>query len=213
MRASESMDPWRHGFSIVHRETGRPVGTCGFKGPPADSVVEIAYGIDPEHQGKGYATEAAEALTSFAFAQNVRTVRAHTLPKRTPRRASSPSAASTTSARLSTPRTAPSGAGRDIMNNRINDPRLDQPFRFYFRRLHHRRRRPLPDWRLPHVRVEGREPAIESTSAISRQSQAVGRRMLGFLPIIPHALILRADHRKLKAKNRGTLLRCENERA
>ena len=79
VRASESNDPWRHGFSIVHRETGRSVGTCGFKGPPADSVVEIAYGIDPEHQGKGYATEAAEALTSFAFAQNVRTVRAHTL--------------------------------------------------------------------------------------------------------------------------------------
>jgi RimJ/RimL family protein N-acetyltransferase len=78
VRASESMDPWRHGFSIVHRETGRAVGTCGFKGPPADSIVEIAYGIDPEHQGKGYATEAAEALTSFAFAQNVRTARAHT---------------------------------------------------------------------------------------------------------------------------------------
>ena len=81
VRASESMDPWRHGFSIVHRETGRTVGTCGFKGPPADGVVEIAYGIDPEHQGNGYATEAAEALTNFAFAQNVRTVRAHTLPE------------------------------------------------------------------------------------------------------------------------------------
>jgi [ribosomal protein S5]-alanine N-acetyltransferase len=78
VRASKSNDPWRHGFSIVHRETGRKVGSCGFKGPPADSVVEIAYGIDPEHRGKGYATEAAEALTSFAFAQNVRTVRAHT---------------------------------------------------------------------------------------------------------------------------------------
>jgi RimJ/RimL family protein N-acetyltransferase len=78
VRASESMDPWRHGFSIVHRETGRKVGTCGFKGPPADSVVEIAYGIDPEHQGKGYATEAAHALTSFAFARSVHTVRAHT---------------------------------------------------------------------------------------------------------------------------------------
>lgn len=78
VRASESMDPWRHGFSIVHRETGRPVGNCGFKGPPADSVVEIAYGINPEHQGKGYATEAAEALTRFAFSQDVRTVRAHT---------------------------------------------------------------------------------------------------------------------------------------
>ena len=81
VRASEPMDPWIHGFSIVHRETGRTVGSCGFKGPPAEGVVEIAYGIDPEHQGNGYATEAAEALTNFAFAQNVRTVRAHTLPE------------------------------------------------------------------------------------------------------------------------------------
>jgi [ribosomal protein S5]-alanine N-acetyltransferase len=47
-----------------------------------DGVVEIAYGIAPEHQGKGYATEAAEALTSFAFSSpHVRIVRAHTLPE------------------------------------------------------------------------------------------------------------------------------------
>ena len=81
VRASQSMDPWQHGFSIVHRDTGCAIGNCGFKGPPANGVVEIAYGINPEHQGKGYATEAAEALTDFAFAQNVRTVRAHTLPE------------------------------------------------------------------------------------------------------------------------------------
>ena len=81
VRASASVDPWVHGFAIVHGDTGRSIGTCGFTGPPADGVVEIAYGIDPEHQGRGYATEAAEALTNFAFAQNVRTVRAHTLPE------------------------------------------------------------------------------------------------------------------------------------
>jgi RimJ/RimL family protein N-acetyltransferase len=57
------------------------VGTCGFKGPPADGVVEIAYGIDPEHQRKGYATEVARALVDYAFSrENVRLVRAHTLP-------------------------------------------------------------------------------------------------------------------------------------
>jgi RimJ/RimL family protein N-acetyltransferase len=43
--------------------------------------VEIAYGIHPEHRGKGFATEAAGALTDFAFAQNVCIVRAHTLPE------------------------------------------------------------------------------------------------------------------------------------
>src|SRR4051794_18547810 len=67
VEASKSMDPWQHGFSILHRDTGQIIGSCGFKGPPAEGAVEIAYGIEPEHQGKGYATEAAEALTNFAF--------------------------------------------------------------------------------------------------------------------------------------------------
>ena len=80
LHASDPVDPWRHGFSMVLQSTGHTVGQCGFKGPPADGIVEIAYGVDPEHQNKGYATESAEALTNFAFAQNVRTVRAHTLP-------------------------------------------------------------------------------------------------------------------------------------
>jgi ribosomal-protein-alanine N-acetyltransferase len=78
-----SPDPWVHGFSVVHRESGAVVGTCGYKGPPtAEGVVEIAYGIDPEYQGKGYATEAAAALVAYAFAAaNVRVVVAHTLPE------------------------------------------------------------------------------------------------------------------------------------
>jgi [ribosomal protein S5]-alanine N-acetyltransferase len=68
---------------MVHRETGIAIGKCGFKGPPAaDGVVEIAYGVDPDQQGKGYATEAAEALVIYAFGDSrVRTVRAHTLPE------------------------------------------------------------------------------------------------------------------------------------
>jgi ribosomal-protein-alanine N-acetyltransferase len=83
LHASTSKDPWTHGFSLVHRGTGVAVGSCGFKGPPAaDGVVEIAYGVDPDHQGKGYATEAAEALVVFAFGRSaVRVVRAHTLPQ------------------------------------------------------------------------------------------------------------------------------------
>ena len=71
-----------HGFHVVHRDTGLVVGTCGFKGPPADGVVEIAYGVAPDHQGKGYATEAARALVAYALGSgDVRIVRAHTLPK------------------------------------------------------------------------------------------------------------------------------------
>jgi RimJ/RimL family protein N-acetyltransferase len=82
LRGSTSADPWTHGFSLVHQDSDTVVGTCGFKGPPADGVVEIAYGVRPDHQGKGYATEAAQALTTYAFGSGkVRVVRAHTRPE------------------------------------------------------------------------------------------------------------------------------------
>jgi RimJ/RimL family protein N-acetyltransferase len=82
-RTATSADPWVHGFSMVHRDSGNAVGTCGFTAPPsADGFVEIAYGVAPEYQGKGYATEAARALADYAFASgNVRVVVAHTRPE------------------------------------------------------------------------------------------------------------------------------------
>ena len=83
VRGAVSADPWIHGFSMVHRDNDVVVGMAGFKGPPgADGMVEIAYGVAPEHQGKGYATEAAQALAAYAFASGrVRVVRAHTAPE------------------------------------------------------------------------------------------------------------------------------------
>jgi len=83
LHASKLADPWTHGFSLVLRDSDTVVGKAGFKGPPAaDGVVEIAYGLSPDYQGKGYATEAAEALTAYAFSSGkVRVVRAHTLPE------------------------------------------------------------------------------------------------------------------------------------
>ena len=83
LHASTLADPWTHGFSLVHRDSDVVVGKSGFKGPPAaDGVVEIAYGVVPDYQGKGYATEAAQALVAFAFRSGrVRVVRAHTLPE------------------------------------------------------------------------------------------------------------------------------------
>jgi RimJ/RimL family protein N-acetyltransferase len=52
-------------------------------GPPNDAgEVEIAYGVVPSFEGCGYATQAAEALTEFALAEErVTTVIAHTLPE------------------------------------------------------------------------------------------------------------------------------------
>ncbi len=83
LHASTSADPWTHGFSLVQRDSEIVVGKGGFKGPPgADGGVEIAYGVVPDHQGKGYATEAAQALVTYAFSSGqVRVVRAHTIAK------------------------------------------------------------------------------------------------------------------------------------
>jgi RimJ/RimL family protein N-acetyltransferase len=82
LERSSSSDPWIHGFMISHRD-GAMVGQCGFKGPPdAAGVVEIAYGMNADQQGKGYATEAAAALVDFVFASGqVKVVCAHTLPE------------------------------------------------------------------------------------------------------------------------------------
>lgn len=82
LHAATAPSPWTHGFSIIHREFGATVGSCGFHGPPTtDGIVEIAYGVAPDHQGKGYATEAAQALVDFAFADaSIHVVWAHTRP-------------------------------------------------------------------------------------------------------------------------------------
>ena len=77
--------PWTHGFAIVDPATGSMIGGCGFKGPPDDDgVTEIAYGIDAEHRGRGYAKEAAAALVKFALGAGARVVRAHTKPENGP---------------------------------------------------------------------------------------------------------------------------------
>jgi [ribosomal protein S5]-alanine N-acetyltransferase len=85
IRSSSTVDPWVHGFSAVHRESGSVVGSAGFRGPPADGAVEIAYGVAADDQGKGYATEMAQALVNYAFSfPAIELVRAHTLPNAHP---------------------------------------------------------------------------------------------------------------------------------
>ena len=57
------------------------IGVGGFKGPPdARGEVELGYGVLPEFQRRGYATEAVRAWLALAFADpNVRTVIGQTL--------------------------------------------------------------------------------------------------------------------------------------
>ena len=84
VKTARDADPWIHGFTIRDRQNNTTVGQCGFKGPPGpDGAVEIAYAIEADHQGKGFATEAAAALAHYALSSGfVRTVRAHTLRER-----------------------------------------------------------------------------------------------------------------------------------
>ena len=83
VRTAPPDDAWAFGYTIFDGETGTRVGTCAFKSEPSDDgVVEIAYGVSPECEGRGIATWAAGALTRRAFASDrVQIVRAHTLEK------------------------------------------------------------------------------------------------------------------------------------
>jgi ribosomal-protein-alanine N-acetyltransferase len=58
--------PW----VAIDRETETIVGSAGFIGRAQEGVVEVGFGIAPEARGRGYATEAAEALVRWALAQN-----------------------------------------------------------------------------------------------------------------------------------------------
>jgi RimJ/RimL family protein N-acetyltransferase len=83
LRQSAEPNVWRHGFALVDREANLVVGNCAFVGPPNEAgEVEIAYAVVPAFEGRGHATQAAEAMTEFALADDrVNTVVAHTLPE------------------------------------------------------------------------------------------------------------------------------------
>jgi [ribosomal protein S5]-alanine N-acetyltransferase len=83
LRTIQGSDPWRLGFGVIDRETRTVIGAASFKGPPdTNGTVEIAYGIVPSFEGRGYATEAARALIDFAQSDDkVRQIIAHTMPE------------------------------------------------------------------------------------------------------------------------------------
>ncbi|MEY2481274.1 MAG: [ribosomal protein S5]-alanine N-acetyltransferase [Verrucomicrobiota bacterium] len=83
LNAASAVDPWNFGFAIVHKIDNCTIGFCSFTGPPSEEgVVEIAYGIAPAYEGKGYASQGAAALIDFASRhERVRTICAHTLAK------------------------------------------------------------------------------------------------------------------------------------
>ena len=82
LKETTAPDPWKDGFAIFHKADETIIGLCGFTGPPSDGAVEIAYGIAPKYQNRGYARETAQELINFALGSGqVQTVYAHTLPE------------------------------------------------------------------------------------------------------------------------------------
>ncbi len=81
LREAFEPDEWKFGYAIVERGSRIVIGMCGFAAPPdAKGAIEIAYGVAPAFQGRGYATEAAQALIAIARANpTVRLICAHTL--------------------------------------------------------------------------------------------------------------------------------------
>ena len=55
-------------FAVEEKESGHMIGTCGFTSlDPTHDAGEIGYVLNPEYQGKGYATEAAREMLRFGF--------------------------------------------------------------------------------------------------------------------------------------------------
>ena len=71
--------PWIGYLAI---ENGECVGTCGFKSPPQDNRVEIAYFTFPEYESRGIATRmAAELIRTATNTMPALIVAAQTLPE------------------------------------------------------------------------------------------------------------------------------------
>lgn len=71
---------WYAPWEMVRND--KSIGDVGFKGPAKNHAVEIGYGVQPDHEGHGYTTEAVQAMTRWAFSQkDVVFVEAETAPE------------------------------------------------------------------------------------------------------------------------------------
>lgn len=58
----------KYQLAVVLRADGNLIGNVGIRMPAADShAAEIGYELDPQHWGRGYASEAARAIVRFGF--------------------------------------------------------------------------------------------------------------------------------------------------
>ncbi len=72
---------WYAPWKMTLKGSQESAGDLCFKGPAKNHSVEIGYGVWPEQEGHGYATEALQAMTRWAFNQkDVVFVEAETAP-------------------------------------------------------------------------------------------------------------------------------------
>ena len=82
LAAAPEGDAWGARF-FLSGDPAELVGWGGFKGAPADGVVELGYEIAAGRRGRGLATAAVQAMLAEAFAdRDVSAVIAHTLAER-----------------------------------------------------------------------------------------------------------------------------------
>jgi ribosomal-protein-alanine N-acetyltransferase len=60
-------DIWWQPWFFANRNEKAIVGSAGFSGPSETGALQLGYAIYPEHQRRGYATEAAGALIELAW--------------------------------------------------------------------------------------------------------------------------------------------------
>ena len=81
-RRNPANSVWYAPWKMLLRENGVMIGDLCFKGPARDGAVEIGYGIQPAYEGRGYTTEAVQAMVQWAFCQSkVLYVEAETEPQ------------------------------------------------------------------------------------------------------------------------------------
>jgi ribosomal-protein-alanine N-acetyltransferase len=91
MHADPAVQEWLV-RAVTLRRAGRPmVGHAGFHGPPGTNAtgradaVELGYTVFPDHRGRGYATEVAEAMMDWAAREHaIRRFMASVSPENAP---------------------------------------------------------------------------------------------------------------------------------
>lgn len=86
IRANPEVRLWGDRVMVTREAPFKIVGSVVFHGAPdAEGAIEVAYGVEEESQGRGYATEAVGASVAWALSHpSVRVVRATTPPWHVP---------------------------------------------------------------------------------------------------------------------------------